>query len=206
MKREVYDLRKALNNPIIPVISNSYSYELVLKNSDELKTISVKGVEIDSKNNNAKIFFDIEWTTLGPVFYDTDQFVELSDIKEAKRVYIKYESISDRRKEGDIEFQLPVKNKSGDGYKMINIAINCDDFICIIANNNDRQFSSYGYINDVVEKDGELNNLEVKRLICDKGIYSHEAILIPTDKLKGLYRYNISVTEFVHKTDTQKDN
>lgn len=187
-------------------------YKFLYTRDDEqlVQVMSLKDIIPVTKEDSDEI---IDYKLVPSVVFFTDGFAAgddlcdddtllLSEVDEAEREFIKYESLdrSQRRRSRDddpFEFNF-INPKTSKPFKIL---VDHDHFVGIPAlTKKGDVHTNFGYINHIETdpESGLVTKIVMDSIISTRGVFRGSKAIIPYDKLRGIYHYQIQITP--HKT------
>ena len=184
-----------------------YSIHFDRNGKDNEEVISIKDVKPILKNADDPNSEVVDYLIIPSVEFWIDSFdsgenlgedynIKVSEITSIERVYIKYDAIDRTKRPKSVDEDPFVFNfinpKSNKPFKII---VDHDHFVGIPAlTKKGDVHTNFGFINHVETNDsGAVTKVVMDSIISNRGVFRTSTTIIPYDKLRGIYHYEIGI-------------
>ena len=184
-----------------------YSIHFDRNGKDNEEVISIKDVKPILKNADDPNSEVVDYLIIPSVEFWIDSFdsgenlgedynIKVSEITSIERVYIKYDAIDRTKRPKSVDEDPFVFNfinpKSNKPFKII---VDHDHFVGIPAlTKKGDVHTNFGFINRVETNDsGAVTKVVMDSIISNRGVFRTSTTIIPYDKLRGIYHYEIGI-------------
>ncbi len=184
-----------------------YSIHFDRNGKDNEEVISIKDVKPILKNVDDPNSEVVDYLIIPSVEFWIDSFdsgenlgedynIKVSEITSIERVYIKYDAIDRTKRPKSVDEDPFVFNfinpKSNKPFKII---VDHDHFVGIPAlTKKGDVHTNFGFINRVETNDsGAVTKVVMDSIISNRGVFRTSTTIIPYDKLRGIYHYEIGI-------------
>ena len=184
-----------------------YSIHFDRNGKDNEEVISIKDVKPILKNVDDPNSEVVDYLIIPSVEFWIDSFdsgenlgedynIKVSEITSIERVYIKYDAIDRTKRPKSVDEDPFVFNfinpKSNKPFKII---VDHDHFVGIPAlTKKGDVHTNFGFINHVETNDsGAVTKVVMDSIISNRGVFRTSTTIIPYDKLRGIYHYEIGI-------------
>ena len=184
-----------------------YSIHFDRKRKENEEVISIKDVKPILKNVDDPNSEVVDYLIIPSVEFWIDSFdsgenlgedynIKVSEITSIERVYIKYDAIDRTKRPKSVDEDPFVFNfinpKSNKPFKII---VDHDHFVGIPAlTKKGDVHTNFGFINRVETNDsGAVTKVVMDSIISNRGVFRTSTTIIPYDKLRGIYHYEIGI-------------
>ena len=184
-----------------------YSIHFDRNGKDNEEVISIKDVKPILQNADDPNSEVVDYLIIPSVEFWIDSFdsgenlgedynIKVSEITSIERVYIKYDAIDRTKRPKSVDEDPFVFNfinpKSNKPFKII---VDHDHFVGIPAlTKKGDVHTNFGFINRVETNDsGAVTKVVMDSIISHRGVFRTSTTIIPYDKLRGIYHYEIGI-------------
>ena len=184
-----------------------YSIHFDRNGKDNEEVISIKAVNPILKNVDDPNSEVVDYLIIPSVEFWIDSFdsgenlgedynIKVSEITSIERVYIKYDAIDRTKRPKSVDEDPFVFNfinpKSNKPFKII---VDHDHFVGIPAlTKKGDVHTTFGFIYRVETNDsGAVTKVVMDSIISNRGVFRTSTTIIPYDKLRGIYHYEIGI-------------